>query len=203
MQSLPGDTSIAQVYCCLPNRVDGQGKGAKQSRELGRGSPVMSDVRSPAGSGPRTWRGAPLRPHPHPHPALTHCTRVPESGQISQRRSAASQEGLRGAVPASPDASTDSALRGKRKHRAGEKAQGAPPLPSSANQRRDLAGCSASAPPPRRARCGCRSVFLSLVSPPPGRKSGAPLRGANRRLEVLFTSLETNDKEQSRRPCIK
>lgn len=197
MQSLPGDTSIAQVYCCLPSRVDGQGKGAKQSRELGRGSSVMRDARSPAGSGPRTWRGAPLRPHPHPHPhpALTHCTRVPESGQISLRRSAASQEGLRGAVPASPGASTDSALGGKRKHRAGEKAEGAPPPPASANQRRDLAGCSTSAPPPRRARCGCGSVFLSLVSPPPGRKTGAPLRGANRRLEVLFTSLENNDKE--------
>lgn len=203
MQSLPGDTSIAQVCCYLPNRVDGQGKGAKQSRELGRGSPVMSDVRSPAGSGPRTWRGAPLRPHPHPHPALTHCTRVPESGQNSQRRSAASQEGLRGAVPASPDASTDSALRGKTKAPGWGKGPG---RPASSRTSQSAAGFSrlfrerATSPP--------RAVWLPLglpvpLSPPPGRKSGAPLRGANRRLEVLFTSLETNDKEQSRRPCIK
>lgn len=129
----------------------------------------MRDARSPAGSGPRTWRGAPLRPHPHPHPhpALTHCTRVPESGQISLRRSAASQEGLRGAVPASPGASTDSALGGKRKHRAGEKAEGAPPPPAPANQRRDLAGCSTSAPPPRRARGVAAARSSCPLSPHP------------------------------------
>lgn len=96
------ESSGRHFYCTslllLPKRVDGQGKGTKQSHELSRGSPVMGDARSPAGSGPRTWRGAPLRPHPHP--ALTHCTRVPESGQIFLRRSAASQESLRGAVPA-------------------------------------------------------------------------------------------------------
>lgn len=113
---------------------------------------------------PRTT-GVPA-PRSRPHPGLTHCTQVPEPGQISPRRSAASPGGLWGAVPAAARAPGQTQGWKKRKHRAGEKAAGAPPPSAPANQRRGSAGCSAGEPLPSTVQPACRSAFLSPVSPP-------------------------------------
>lgn len=146
---------------------------------------------------PRTAGVPAPRSRSRPHPGLTHCTQVPEPGQISPRRSAASRGGLWGAVPAVARAPGQTQGWKKRKHRAGEKAAGAPPPSAPANQRRGSAGCSAGEPLPSTVQPGRRSAFLP--------RSPRPVweRGANRRPEVLLTSLENSEREaRPRRPGV-
>lgn len=134
--------------------------------------------------------GAPhFHPHPDPHLALTHCTQEFESGQISQRSSAASQEGLRGRGPGGlQGALTDPALKTESTGQE-KRPEGVPPPSASANQRQDLAGCSTSAPSPRRATVA--AACLSWAAFPSQRvRLGALLCGGNRRLQVLFTLSE-------------
>lgn len=134
----------------------------------------MRGARSPAGSGPPHLEGRPTPPSPAPAvgahslhagarvgadlPAPLSCVPRGSEGRGSHGR---------------PEPRQTQRWRGKRKHRAEEKAEGAPPPPAPANQRRDLAGCSASAPPPRRARRVAASwSSCPLGSPPPGKKLG-------------------------------
>lgn len=71
-----------------------------------------------------------------------------------------------------------------------------PPPSASANQRQEPAGCSTSAPPPPAAGATVAVAWLSWPALPSSRvRRGTLLCGANRRLEVLFTLLESYERQ--------